>query len=82
MVLKSKALKIYIKDFKHAKLANYDYIYVYLLPDQLASIEERLFAGMKKDAVVVANSFQFPKHKPFKTYDNKAGKKSIFLYKK
>ena len=80
--IKPQKLKIYKKDFKHAELSSYDYIYVYLLPDQLAGIEKWLFDGISEDCIVIANSFQFAKKKPFKTYDNLKGKKSIFLYRK
>ena len=82
LFLKPKKLKIYKKNFIHAEIPKYDYIYVYLLPDQLASIEWWLFDCIKKDAIVITNSFQFPKKKPFKVYNNPKGKKSIFLYKK
>ena len=70
------------KNFFKAKLDQYDYIYVYLLPNQLAHIENRVFSNIKKDAVIMANSFQFAKHKPFETIKNEKWKWVIYLYKK
>lgn len=63
-------------------LSTFDYIYVYLLPVQLAFIEDWVWSTMKEDAIIIANSFQFKNHKPFEVIKNKKGKPSIFLYKK
>jgi len=60
----------------------YDYIYVYLLPKQMAQIEDRIFNHMKEDALIISNSFQFVKHQPYEIIKSKHGKPSIFLYKK
>ncbi len=68
--------------FEKADLKKYDYIYVYLFPNQLADIEARLFKNIKKDAIIISNSFKFAKKKPFDTLKNKQKKDSIFLYKK
>ena len=75
-------IHILAKNFSHAEIKNYDYIYVYLLPDQLADIEDRLFIQLTTDAIVIANSFQFSDHKPFKIINDQKGRKTIFLYKK
>ncbi len=75
-------LKLLKKDFLLADIHVYDYIYVYLLPEQMAQIESRIFQHMKKDAIIISNSFQFATHKPYATIDDKHGKPSIFLYKK
>lgn len=65
-----------------ADIHGYDYIYVYLLPEQMAAIESRIFSQMKDDAIIISNSFQFAKHTPYNTIKNAQGKDSIFLYKK
>jgi|GEM_PF-1351758 len=80
--VKPKHLKIYRKDFSVAKLENYDYVYVYLLPAQLARIEDWLFEKISPDAVIIANSFQFAKHKPYEILKTGKGKNMIFLYMK
>lgn len=77
-----KTVTIEKKNFMDVKLSTFDYIYVYLLPVQLAFIENWVWKNMKKDAVIIANSFQFKKHIPFEVIKNKKGKPSVFLYKK
>ena len=75
-------LKLLKKDFLLADIHGYDYIYVYLLPEQMASIESRIFKTMKSDAIIISNSFQFVDHKPYEIIKDVKGKPSIFLYKK
>ena len=75
-------LKLLKKDFLLADIHTYDYIYTYLLPQQMASIESRMFKNMKPDAIIISNSFQFVSHKPYEIIKDAKGKPSIFLYKK
>ena len=75
-------LRLLKKDFLLIDIHEYDYIYVYLLPKQMAQIEDRIFKHMKTDAVIISNSFKFAIHKPFKVIKDKKGKPSIFLYRK
>ena len=75
-------LKIYKKNFFQVDLKRYDYIYVYLLPNQMADIESRIFTHMTNKAIIISNSFQFAIHKPFDVIKDRKGKPSIFLYKK
>lgn len=77
-----KHVKLIKSNFEKADLKNYDYIYTYLFPNQLADIEKRVFSHMRDGAIVISNSFQFAKHKPFQTIKNDRWKDSIFLYKK
>lgn len=75
-------LKLLKKDFLLADIHTYDYIYVYLLPEQMAQIESRIFKTMKSDAIIISNSFQFAVHTPYDTIKDKHGKPNVFLYKK
>lgn len=75
-------LKMYKQDFSQATLKNYDYIYTYLLPHQMAEIEPRIFKHMAAHAIVISNSFQFAVHKPYEVIKDAQWKPSIFLYKK
>ena len=75
-------LKLLKKNFLLADIHSYDYVYVYLLPEQMAQIESRIFKNMKSDAIIISNSFQFVEHIPYDSIKNKKGKASIFLYKK
>ena len=72
---------MYRKDFFKVDIKKYDYIYIYLLPAQLAVMEDRIREKKKEDAVIISNSFNFQKHKPFKVYKNEKWVGTIFLYK-
>ncbi len=82
MLLWYPDLKLLKKDFLLADIHAYDYIYTYLLPQQMVQIESRIFKNMKSDAIIISNSFQFALHAPYETIKNAKGKSSIFLYNK
>ena len=75
-------LYLYRKDFLQADLKRYDYIYVYLLPNQMAEIEPWIFKTINSHSIIISNSFQFAVHKPYKIIKDRKGKPSIFLFKK
>jgi len=59
-------------DFLSADVLGADYVYLYLFPQHILDIEDRLFAHMKNDAIIISNTFSFGKHVPFQTIkDNK-----------
>lgn len=75
-------LNLYKQNFSQANLSRYDYIYLYLLPVQMAEIELRIFNHMNTSAIIISNSFQFAVHTPYEVIKDAKGKPSIFLYKK
>lgn len=75
-------LRLIKKNFLLADIHAYDYIYLYLLPEQMAAIEDWIFNHMKSDAIIISNSFQFVKHQPYEIIKDRHGKPSIFLYRK
>ncbi len=75
-------LKLLKNDFLLTDIHGYDYIYVYLLPQQMAEIESRIFKNMAPHAIVISNSFSFAIHQPYEVIKDKNWKPSIFLYKK
>lgn len=77
-----KHIQLITSDFMKIDLSTFDYVYVYLLPKQLAFIEGWLWKNSKKDAIIISNSFQFKNHAPFEVIKDKKGKWCIFLYKK
>jgi len=75
--IKKSKNNIYKKDFTKIKnLDDFDYIYVYLFPKFMEKIEDWVFENKWKNTIIISNSFQFKKHKPFKILKNK-----IYLYK-
>jgi hypothetical protein len=79
--VKRKNIRFNLKNFFLADLSTFDYIYVYLLPVQLKSIESWIWKHKKKESIIISNTFQFAEHTPFEIIENEKGKKVIFLYK-
>ena len=75
-------LHLYKKNFLQADITRYDYIYVYLLPKQMAQIESWMFKHLAPHTIIISNSFQFAIHKPFEVIKDRNDKPSIFLYRK
>lgn len=76
-----KKISIYKKNFLKINLKWYNYIYTYLRPSQLTDIEDRLRKNKDKNTIIISNSFEYSKHKPFKIFNDKNWKPAIFLYK-
>jgi hypothetical protein len=70
----NKKILLIKSDFMKIDLSTFDYIYVYLLPKQMAFIEDWIWKNIKKDAIIVSNSFQFKNHTPFEIIKDKKGK--------
>ena len=75
-------IKIIRANLKKAHLDKYDYIYMYLFPNQLIYMEDWIFENIKKDAIIISNSFVFVKHTPFEVIKSEKGKEVIRLYRK
>lgn len=75
-------MKLFRQDFSHAPIDDVDYLYFYLFPEQLVSIEDWVFSSIKKETIIISNTFEFKKHPPFQTIKDRRGKDRIFLYKK
>lgn len=78
----SKRLTLMHWDFHNADLMSYDYIYVYLLPHQNELIEDWLFANINDNCIIISNSFQFAKHKPFEKIEEEWSMWKLYLYRK
>ncbi|MCX6812687.1 MAG: hypothetical protein NTW79_03690 [Candidatus Berkelbacteria bacterium] len=81
-----KNIKITFGDFKKSAeiLKTADVVYLYLLNEVLAKIEDWLFENIGNNTRVVTLAFQFPKHQPIKISSTKnLGRQTkIFLYQK
>lgn len=69
-------------DFTKVDISKYDYIYIYLLTEYMAVIEDFVFENMNENATIIANTFKFTKHAPFKVTKNDKWRDRILLYKK
>jgi hypothetical protein len=63
-------LNLYCKNFRKVDIGDFDYIYIYLLPNYMAKIEDWIFQTMGKNTIIVSNSFEFAQHKPFQIIQN------------
>ncbi len=78
----NKQIQLITSDFMKIDLSTFDYIYVYLLPKQLAFIENWLWKNIGKNTIIISNSFQFKNHTPFEVIKDKKEKWCVFLYRK
>lgn len=69
-------------NFLKVDISNFDYIYVYLLPEYLEKIEDFVFSNMRDDAIIISNTFKFKKYTPYEVTTNEKGKERILLYRK
>ncbi len=76
-----KDISLHRKNFLDVDIKWYKYIYLYLRTKQLADIEDRIRQNKDKNTILISNSFEFSKHKNYKTLKNSKWKNAIFLYK-
>ena len=75
-------IRLMRSNFKKATLDHYEYIYLYLRPEQMIAIEDWMFKHISEKAIIISNSFVFVKHTPFDIIHVKHNKNVIYLYKK
>jgi len=71
----------YKKDYLKADLKKYDIIYIYLFPELIEKIENKIWNECNKWTIVISNAFKFKKHKPINVLKNKKWEEEVFLYK-
>lgn len=62
-----KRAKIYNKDFNQHDYSKYNFAYLYIFPEHMDKISDKLFNEMQKGSVVVTNTFKFTTLSPDKT---------------
>ena len=60
-------------------LKQYDFIYIYLFPELMEKVEEKIWKDAKKWTIIFVNAFKFQKHKPIDIF-YKNWKEKIFVY--
>jgi len=63
-----------------ADLSEFDYIYVYLFPELMEKVEEKIWKDAKKDTIIFVNAFKLKKHQPIDIF-YKNWKEKILVYK-
>ena len=80
-LLANRKVQIYLQDFFKADLSQADYIFCFLMPEEMARLEEKLKSELKPNALVISNSFPFKKWQPEKIIDL-GGNSKNFLNKR
>ncbi|MCX6746021.1 MAG: hypothetical protein NTX00_03290 [Candidatus Parcubacteria bacterium] len=85
LFLKNK-IKIHYQDFFKTNLAEADYIFCFLITEEMNKLEEKLKRELKSGALVISNSFTFKNWQPEKTIvinkDKKTGfNNKIYVYR-
>jgi len=68
------------KNYFKADLSKFDYIYVYLFPELMEKVEEKIWNSTKSWTIIFVNAFKFENHKPIEIFQ-KNWKDKIFVYK-
>ena len=63
---KSRKIQVYLQDFFKADLSQADYVFCFLMPEEMARLENKLINELKHNELVISNSFPFKKWQPEK----------------
>lgn len=55
----SKNAVILNQNFKDHNYSNYDYVYLYIFPEHMDELAEKLFSELKPGSVIITNTFNF-----------------------
>lgn len=66
LIKRDKNITIINNDINKVDYNNTDCIIVYLFPEMLIEIEDKVFSSVNKNGYVLSNTFEFKKHKIFK----------------
>ncbi len=74
-------LKIFRENFYHVLLSDADVIFTYLYPGGMERLKEKFEKELKKNAVVISNTFAVPGWKPYRVIDvSDIFRSKIYIY--
>lgn len=68
-VRRLKNAKIYNKDFNNHDFSKYDVVYLYIFPEHMDKIKDKLFEELKPKSVIIASTFKFSGIDPDDVFD-------------
>lgn len=79
----SRSIKIFLKNYHQSNLSDADIIFAYLLPKYMPLLKNKLTREIKKECIVISNSFKLPDMdaKIIQTIHDPAGFQPIYIYK-
>ncbi len=72
--------KFRFKNFFKEDLSKPDRIFLYLIPDIMPKLGEKLKKECKKDCLIISNTFKIPNMEPIKTIPKDDGYPTIYVY--
>lgn len=78
-IFSSKSLTIK-QNYFNANLWDYEIIYIYLYPELVAQIEEKINKEAKKGTIVIANAFKLTKATPKEILYSNKWKEEVYIY--
>ena len=76
--LKAKIVK---KSYFDTNLSKYDYIYIYLYPELIEKIQEKIWYDCKEWTIIFSNAFKLKKYKPIEILKDEKWNDEIYIYK-
>lgn len=70
----AKGITIHNKRFENHDFSKYDVAYLYIFPEHMENIKEKLFTQMKPGSVIITNTFKFKDITPSDTFEK------LYLY--
>lgn len=65
----SKKVKVFNKDFKNHDYSNYNIVYMYLFPEHMNILKDKLFKELKPGSTIITNTFTLEEVEPYKIVD-------------
>ena len=67
-------------DFYRLPLVGYDVLYMYLFPEVVVRMEERIWSECPPGTLIIANAFKLRKHTPKEILKNAKGEEEVYIY--
>jgi len=62
-------VKIHNKNFKNHDFSNYDFAYLYIFPEHMDAVKDKLFTQMKPGSIIITNTFKFSDIEPNQKFE-------------
>ena len=76
----NKAVSVKLSNFFNHSIKDANVIFLYLLPETLPKVKEKIFNECQKGTRVISNTFQIPELKPRETIVKEPGIPAIYVY--
>ena len=74
------SVDLFFGDMQSIDISEYDYVYLFLLPEHLDNIQDWLQKSMKTSAIILCNTFAFPRWNADKEIRDKKTWSMLYIY--